>query len=79
MVEVITGELCGFSVRVSSTVILVVEAGDGRKEYILIDSEREQVIRCEAEGVTISPIRLFRRQDYIGETLRARVVILSPS
>ena len=55
-----------------------VESGDGLREYILIDSEREQRIRYEAEGVT-------RPQLSIAIVLRGRgelqeiEVIISPS
>lgn len=39
-----------------------VEVGDGAREYILIDREREQIIRCEAEGVTLERLaEAFRK------------------
>lgn len=39
-----------------------VDVGDGAREYILIDREREQIIKCEAEGVTLERLaEAFRK------------------
>ena len=58
--------------------MVVDEVKDGFKEYIRIDSDREHIMRWEAEGVTaqVSPVSTHQSVD-VG--VQVRVDMSSPS
>lgn len=53
------------------------DVGDGRREYIRIDNDREQMMRCEAEGVTVGGVSGDHKRGEVDE--HESVDITSPS